>query len=61
MVDYTGKCGTCQHYEARPGFKSGWCHANPYDDSVLCDPKHPYAAVAASKRKCPLYLGNVKP
>lgn len=47
-VDYTGKCGTCIHFERNKGLRSSWCHKNPYDDSVVHDPRHPYRAVMMS-------------
>lgn len=43
-IDYTGKCGTCIHFERNEGLRSGWCHKDPYDESVVHDLQHPYRA-----------------
>lgn len=41
-IDYTGKCGTCVHFERDGERRAGWCHKDAYDESVAHDPKHPY-------------------
>ena len=38
---------------------TGECLQNPYNDTVVHDPKHPHWIVQRSRIKCPLY--NAKP
>lgn len=56
QTDYTGKCGTCAHFERDGEKKSGWCHAKRYDtEEVVCDLEHPYPTYPMSKAKCMYY------
>lgn len=56
MTDYTGKCGTCKHFEWERSRKSGWCHAYTYGEDVAHDPKHPNPKYPASKVGCKWYV-----
>ena len=49
-TDYTGKCGTCTHFERNGEYRHGWCHRFPYNKNVVCDPKHPYPQRAMSAK-----------
>lgn len=58
-IDLTNKCGSCCHFNPIEDKATGECLQNPYDDSVVHDPKHPYWIVQRSRIKCKLY--NAKP
>lgn len=58
-IDLTNKCGSCCHFKPIEDTASGECLRNPYNDSVVHDPKHPHWIVQRSRVKCPLY--NAKP
>lgn len=58
-IDLTNKCGSCCHFKPIEDTATGECLQNPYNDSVVHDPKHPHWIVQRSRIKCPLY--NAKP
>ncbi len=58
-IDLTNKCGSCCHFKPIEDTTTGECLQNPYDDSVVHDPKHPHWIVQRSRIKCRLY--NAKP
>ncbi len=58
-IDLTNKCGSRCHFKPIEDKATGECLQNPYDDSVVHDPKHPYWIVQRSRIKCKLY--NAKP
>ena len=58
-IDLTNKCGSCCHFKPIEDTATGECFQNPYNDTVVHDPKHPYWIVQRSRIKCPLY--NAKP
>ena len=58
-IDLTGKCGSCCHFKPIEDTATGECLQNPYNDSIVHDPKHPHWIVQRSRIKCPLY--NAKP
>lgn len=58
-IDLTNKCGSCCHFKPIEDTANGECLQNPYNDSVVHDPKHPHWIVQRSRIKCPLY--NAKP
>jgi hypothetical protein len=58
-IDLTNKCGSCCHFKPIEDTATGECLQNPYNDSVVHDPKHPHWIVPRSRIKCPLY--NAKP
>ena len=58
-IDLTNKCGSCDHFKPIEDTATGECLQNPYNDTVVHDPKHPHWIVQRSRIKCPLY--NAKP
>ena len=58
-IDLTNKCGSCCHFKPIEDTATGECLQNPYNDTVVHDPKHPHWIVQRSRLKCPLY--NAKP
>lgn len=58
-IDLINKCGSCCHFKPIEDKSTGECLQNPYDDSVVHDPKHPYWIAQRSRIKCKLY--NAKP
>ena len=54
-IDLTNKCGSCCHFKPIEDTATGECLQNPYNDSVVHDPKHPHWIVQRSRIKCPLY------
>ena len=58
-IDLTNKCGSCDHFKPIEDTATGECLQNPYNESVVHDPKHPHWIVQRSRIKCPLY--NAKP
>lgn len=58
-IDLTNKCGSCHHFKPIEDTATGECLQNPYNDTVVHDPKHPHWIVQRSRIKCPLY--NAKP
>ncbi len=58
-IDLSNKCGSCCHFKPIEDTATGECLQNPYNDSVVHDPKHPHWIVQRSRIKCPLY--NAKP
>ena len=54
-IDLTNKCGSCCHFQPIEDTATGECLQNPYNDSVVHDPKHPHRIVQRSRIKCPLY------
>ena len=58
-IDLTNKCGSCCHFKTIEDTATGECLQNPYNDTVVHDPKHPHWIVQRSRSKCPLY--NAKP
>lgn len=58
-IDLTNKCGSCDHFKQIADTATGECLQNPYNDTVVHDPKHPHWVVQRSRIKCPLY--NAKP
>ena len=59
VIDLTNKCGSCDHFKPIEDTATGECLQNPYNDTVVHDPKHPHLIVPRSRIKCPLY--NAKP
>ena len=59
QIDLTNKCGSCDHFKQIENTATGECLQNPYNDTVVHDPKHPHWIVQRSRIKCPLY--NTKP
>ena len=58
-IDLAGKCGSCCHFKPIEDTATGECLQNPYNDSIVHDPKHPHWIVQRSRIKCPLY--NARP
>ena len=58
-IDLANKCGSCDHFKQIENTATGECLKNPYNESVVHDPKHPHWIVQRSRIKCPLY--NAKP
>ena len=54
-IDLTNKCGSCCHFKPIEDTATGECLQNPYNDSVVHDPKHPYWVVLRSRAKCRWY------
>lgn len=54
-IDLTGKCGSCCYFKPIEDTATGECLKNPYDESVVHDPKYPHWIVQRSRIKCPLY------
>ena len=54
-IDLTNKCGSCCHFKPIEDTANGECLQNPYNDSVVHDPKHPHWIVQRSRIKCRLY------
>ena len=59
-IDLKNKCGSCEHFKPMGDMANGECLQNPYDDTVVHDPKHPHWIVQRSRIKCPLYNVNPK-
>lgn len=58
-INLENKCGSCDHFRQMGDTAQGECLQNPYGETVVHDPKHPYWIVARSRIKCRLY--NAKP
>ena len=58
-IDLTNKCGSCDHFKPIVDTATGECLQNPYNYTVVHDPKHPHWIVQRSRIKCRLY--NAKP
>jgi hypothetical protein len=59
-IDLANKCGSCDHFKPIENTATGECLQNPYNDSVVHDPKHPHWIVQRSRIKCPLYNAKTK-
>lgn len=54
-INLANKCGSCCHFKQIENTATGECLQNPYDDTVVHDPKHPHWIVQRSRIKCSLY------
>jgi len=56
MINLSGKCGSCAHFEKHLSTTNGYCKIDKYGDDVAHDPQNPYRFVPRSKVKCRHYV-----